>query len=371
MTVQTTTSRADYTGNGVTTTFTVPFYFLDNTHLIVYRTQISTATVTTLALTTDYTVSGAGVGTGGSITCLVAPTADQKVAILRNIPLTQLTNYVENDPFPAESHEQALDKLTMEVQQVNEVASRSLVLPAATTGISTALPTPIANRVLGWDAMGTALANIDASLLSQNIVYGETRTQTASGNGVTTVFTLSSSAAVVNNLQVYISGVRQAPTVDYTLSNTGVTVTFLAAPPSGTNNILFVWQYALPAGTAPTSGVQMSALAATGTPSSRTYLRGDGVWATPAPGVPTAISTNTLATAGTNYLFTASLTLTLPATPTAGDWVMFSNFSNTSTCVIGRNSSNIMALAENLTVDGTTYFSTLVYADATRGWIFA
>lgn len=82
------------------------------------------------------------------------------------------------------------------------------------------------------------------------------------------------------------------------------------------------------------------------------------------------ISTDTTAVASREYVFTASLTLTLPASPTAGDWVSFSNRSTTSTPVIARNGQNIMGLSEDMTVDNVNYFGTLVYADATRGWIF-
>jgi hypothetical protein len=82
------------------------------------------------------------------------------------------------------------------------------------------------------------------------------------------------------------------------------------------------------------------------------------------------ISGNTTAVRSRTYVFTASLTLTLPSSPTAGDMVMFANRSGTSTPVIGRNGQNIMGLAEDLTVDNVNYFATLVFADATRGWIF-
>jgi hypothetical protein len=82
------------------------------------------------------------------------------------------------------------------------------------------------------------------------------------------------------------------------------------------------------------------------------------------------ISTNTTAVRSSTYVFTATLTLTLPASPAAGDMVMFANRSATATPVIDRNGSNIMGLAENMTVDNVNYFATLVYADATRGWIF-
>lgn len=82
------------------------------------------------------------------------------------------------------------------------------------------------------------------------------------------------------------------------------------------------------------------------------------------------ISTNTTATAGGVYVMTASLTLTLPASPSAGNYVRFSNMSGVTTCVIGRNGQNIMAVAEDLTVDQLYAGAELMYADATRGWVF-
>ncbi len=82
------------------------------------------------------------------------------------------------------------------------------------------------------------------------------------------------------------------------------------------------------------------------------------------------ISTNTTAVRSRTYVFTATLTLTLPASPAAGDMVMFSNRSATTTPVIGRNGQNIMGVAEDLTVNNVNYFATLVFADTTRGWIF-
>jgi hypothetical protein len=83
------------------------------------------------------------------------------------------------------------------------------------------------------------------------------------------------------------------------------------------------------------------------------------------------ISTNTTAVASRTYVFTASLTLTLPASPTAGDWVAFSNRSGTLTPVIARNGQNIMGLAENMTIDSLNAGMTLTFTDATRGWVLA
>jgi hypothetical protein len=83
------------------------------------------------------------------------------------------------------------------------------------------------------------------------------------------------------------------------------------------------------------------------------------------------ISTPTSAVRGGHYVFTASTTLTLPSSPSAGDWVRFSNRSGTLTPVIARNGQNIMGLAEDITIDATHAPGLLVFADATRGWVFA
>ena len=86
-------------------------------------------------------------------------------------------------------------------------------------------------------------------------------------------------------------------------------------------------------------------------------------------GAPTVISTDTTAVAGGFYVLTASLTLTLPATPTAGDVVHVSNRSGVATCVIDRNGANVMGLAENMTLDASNQPFSLAYTDASRGWV--
>ncbi len=81
------------------------------------------------------------------------------------------------------------------------------------------------------------------------------------------------------------------------------------------------------------------------------------------------VGINTTASVSRIYVMTASITLTLPASPGAGDWVEVSNRSGTTTPVIARNGENIMGLAEDMTVDAVNAGFTLSYADATRGWV--
>ncbi|CAB5145000.1 Pectate lyase superfamily protein [uncultured Caudovirales phage] len=244
MTVPTTTSRADYTGNGVTTAWTVPFYFLDPTHIQVIRTQISTGVATTLALTTDYTVAGAGVQAGGTVTTVAALTTDQRLSVLRNVPLTQLAHYVPNDPFPAATHEMIVDQLTMEVQQLYENIGRALTLSANSSGVSASLPGPTPNNLIGWNSTATALVDVPIASLATTIVANTWQVDKFNGTGSQTAFTLALNPGSTNAVICSVGGVSQTPGVNFSIS--GNVATFLTgAPPAGTGNVVFQYGQAV------------------------------------------------------------------------------------------------------------------------------
>ena len=253
MTVQTETSRSGpYAGSGTTGPFTVGFRFLDNTHLQVIRTS-SAGVDTTLVITTDYSVSGAG-GSSGTVTLVSALAVGETLTVIRDVPFTQLADYVDNDAFPAESHENALDLLTMQTQQNREVLGRSLTLPATTSGVSTELPVPESNKLIGWNETADALQNIDSGTLATIVAYGTASGDIFSGTGAQTVFTLGANPGALYNLDVSIGGVDQRPTLDYTWS-AGTDLTFVVAPVAGTNNISVKYKQALPQGTADSAAV--------------------------------------------------------------------------------------------------------------------
>jgi hypothetical protein len=158
MTVATTTSRVEYSGNAVTLAFSVPFYFLANGDLKVFLAGVLQT------LTTHYSVSGAGNPAGGTVTFVTAPGSGAAVVVLRDPAVLQETDYAPNDPFPAESHEQALDKLTMIAQRLTERAGRSAALPDGYVGgASPSLPVPGAGQYLRWNVAGTALEAVSTS----------------------------------------------------------------------------------------------------------------------------------------------------------------------------------------------------------------
>lgn len=156
MTVSSTTVKQSYSGNGSTSAFTYSFPINSTSELTVII-RSSTGTETTKTITTHYTVSDTGSGGTVTFTSGNIPASGETVVLLRNTNLTQATDYVENDPFPAESHESALDKLTLQIQEVQEEVDRSIKLSRTNTMTSTEFTvgsTDRASKVLAFDSSG-------------------------------------------------------------------------------------------------------------------------------------------------------------------------------------------------------------------------
>lgn len=128
MTVTTAVAKVSYAGDGVANTFVIPFRFQANSHVRAVLRHGPLAEETVWTEGQDYTLIGANQAAGGALICHAAPVAGSTLVIYRDVPITQETDYVENDPFPAESHERALDKLTMIAQQLAGELQRSFKL---------------------------------------------------------------------------------------------------------------------------------------------------------------------------------------------------------------------------------------------------
>nr|BAR15337.1 putative tail fiber [uncultured Mediterranean phage uvMED] len=157
MTVSTTIIKNSHNGNGSTTTFAYQFKILQDSDLqVIIRS--SNGTETTKSLSTHYTVTGAG-GNSGTVvfTSGNIPASGETVVIRRNVPQTQVIDYIANDPFPAETHEEGLDRGTLVAQQISEEADRSIKLSRTNTMTSTEFTvgaTDRANKILSFDSAG-------------------------------------------------------------------------------------------------------------------------------------------------------------------------------------------------------------------------
>ena len=157
MTLSTTTVKNSYSGNGSTTAFNYSFGINSTTELkVIIRSSLGTETTKTI--TTHYTVADAGAA-GGTVTFTSGntPASGETVVLLRDTDLTQETDYVANDPFPAETHEDALDKMQMQIQEIQEEVDRSIKLSRTNTMTSTEFTenaTSRASKVFSFDSSG-------------------------------------------------------------------------------------------------------------------------------------------------------------------------------------------------------------------------
>lgn len=160
MTITTTASRWAYSGDGTTSGFAYSSRIFAAADLAVY------VDAALQALGSDYTVSGADTVGGGTVTFAAAPAAGASVVLVRQVAPTQETDYQPVDPFPAESHERALDKLTVLVQQLEARLDRILVMAPADPALGfepLPLKAALAGHLLGFDPAGEPMASEYAS----------------------------------------------------------------------------------------------------------------------------------------------------------------------------------------------------------------
>ena len=263
MTVSTTIIKNFHNGNGSATNFAYQFRILQDTDLLVIIRTNSTGAETTKTLSTHYTVAGAGDASGGSITFTSGnvPASGETVVIRRNVPQTQAIDYIANDPFPAETHEEGLDRATMVAQQVGEESDRSIKLSRTNTMTSTEFTvgaTDRANKVLSFNASGELAVAQELGTFK-----GNSATTTTAAYVVRDIVKATTTAQL-NNIYICI----QASPIGTALTNTAywtLIVDAVSAATSATAAATKAGEAAASASTASTKAGEASTSAATAT----------------------------------------------------------------------------------------------------------
>ena len=126
MTLETTVSKAVYTGNGATTEFPFSFKVWEKAQILVSVTDA----LGYVQETGEYSVTlSAGGGTVSYLHAGVPLPSGWKLAITRDMPFTQEDDYITGTRFDPEVIETALDKATAERQQLLEQLQRAVILP--------------------------------------------------------------------------------------------------------------------------------------------------------------------------------------------------------------------------------------------------
>ena len=298
MTVQSTYNPPISAGDGITTAFPTTFPYQLATDLLVQTIVVATQVVTTLVQGVDYTVFPL-VNTpvaNGTVTLTTALPVGTDLQISRATPISQLTHWVPNDPNLSTANESAVDKLTLIDQESIHNLGRSIYLRPFDVDGSGA-----------FDARGNRITNLGDPIVGSDAVNMESVLQYISnllsigsavapnefsfvGDGSTTAFPMAGATiAAPTGYNVYIDGVYQAPTTDYTINLSTLpspTINFVTAPHNTGNIQIRVLGYQVPFGGIGTgfdasiiiSGIFNPARLGSGTASASTFLNGLNQW---------------------------------------------------------------------------------------------
>jgi len=214
MTVSSTTTKVSYSGDTSTAVFAYTFKVFNASELVVITRVNATGAETTETLNTAYIVDGVDNANGGNVTFKYntgnpsdpnysvtdfRPQTGETLVIKRVVGLTQLTDYTPNDPFPAEVHEESLDKLTFMSQQQQEEIDRSFKFAETDAGTASIPVASVrANKYLAFDAEGNVVAaqgstsDVIASTFGASLIDDADASAARTTLGLGSVATLSS-----------------------------------------------------------------------------------------------------------------------------------------------------------------------------------
>ena len=180
-----------YTGNNTDVQYTFGFKVFADSDLVVTRAVIATGTESTLVLTTDYSVTrnaNQDVDPGGYITLTAALADTYTLTLTSAVPDTQPAVFTNLGGFFPAVLNNALDRLTILVQQIKETVGRSLKLAVSTpTGFDATLPAPVPYGVLAFDSTGAGFTLVDTSGGSASALAADLADRTSATKGAALV----------------------------------------------------------------------------------------------------------------------------------------------------------------------------------------
>lgn len=161
MSISSTNRKAGpYAGNDVTVAFPFAFKVFSTADVVVYFTSTD-GVESVLVLGTNYSISlnsDQDANPGGTVTLTTALATGTKLTLTSSVAELQPVTLTNQGGFYPKVINNALDRATIQIQQLAEKLGRALVWPiSSSTG---SLPAPVGNTVIGWNAAGTSLINI-------------------------------------------------------------------------------------------------------------------------------------------------------------------------------------------------------------------
>ena len=118
ITISDTEPRVQYTASSGQTAFSVPFEFFTTADIKVYNGTSLLTYNASPSSASQYSVTGAGVSGGGSITLGGGATLNDVITIYRDLGIARSTDFPTSGAFQIDSLNTELDKIIAMIQQV-------------------------------------------------------------------------------------------------------------------------------------------------------------------------------------------------------------------------------------------------------------
>lgn len=209
MTISSTTRKAGpYIGNGTASVFPFAFKVFQASDVEVVRLNVSTNVETTLALTTDYTVSlnqDQDSNPGGSITLVAGALATGfNLVITSDVENLQPTDLTNQGGFYPDVINDALDRATIQIQQLQEGLDRAALLPITSSADAASLVADIVRLADSADNLDIDANNIG----SINTVATNIANVNTTASNIASVNTAAGSIANINTTAANITNVN-------------------------------------------------------------------------------------------------------------------------------------------------------------------
>ena len=200
MTVSSEVFKVTYAGDGSTTTFSTSFTFSSNDEISVTLVTNSTGAETAWVLGTQFTLTGAGTGSAGTVTVVTSPTdytpASGTTLVIQLAPaLTQTTALPRGGTVsPKDTLEPMHDKRVRQLLRLKEILDRAIRLPVGeTTGGTIPIAALRAGKLMSFDAAG------EPEVTTGRVLSGTgSATQLPGGSAPTVAVTFTDSTGVLD-----------------------------------------------------------------------------------------------------------------------------------------------------------------------------
>ena len=158
ITISDTEPRVQYTATAGQTSFSVPFEFFTVNDVKVYNGSTLLSYNASPSSASQYSVTGAGVSGGGSITLGGGATVNDVITVYRDLAIARSTDFPTSGAFQISSLNDELDKIIAMCQQLErdlKFSPRAAATTANTFNIT--FPNLAANKVLSVNSSGNGL----------------------------------------------------------------------------------------------------------------------------------------------------------------------------------------------------------------------